>query len=208
MAEIQQVGSNRKRQASRTRPAPEKLGRLIDLVNCLPPEPEKWERQLAQAYYKVYRPGEFWREHGEWIEALPESLREFAKEKKMGFEFEQEPVFRLLRACTIHHVLRGLARMNAGDKVVPLSVSMYVSVGKDGRVETSGDDVFQALREAEVRRIKECPICAKIFWAGRRDQPCCSKRCAGTRRTRIWRERYPETYKLRRIENEDGPIQR
>lgn len=50
----------------------------------------------------------------------------------------------------------------------------------------------------EGRRIRRCPICADIFWAGRKDQPCCSKKCNQIKRTREWRAQYPEKYKIQR----------
>jgi hypothetical protein len=44
--------------------------------------------------------------------------------------------------------------------------------------------ILRLLDGIEADRIRLCPICDKLFWAGRRDKTTCSQRCAGT-----WRQR-------------------
>lgn len=56
-----------------------------------------------------------------------------------------------------------------------------------------------ALVGVEAQRIGLCPICEKIFWRGRIDQPCCSSQCARANRNLRYREKYPEGVKLKRI---------
>jgi len=59
--------------------------------------------------------------------------------------------------------------------------------------------LLQALEGVDASRIRRCPICGKIYWAGRSDTGACKKRCKGTLRTRKWRGQYQERYKPRRI---------
>src|SRR5262249_51205587 len=48
-------------------------------------------------------------------------------------------------------------------------------------------DFLAALREChDVKRIRLCPICYRIYWARRVDQPACSKRCNNVRHQRRW----------------------
>jgi hypothetical protein len=44
---------------------------------------------------------------------------------------------------------------------------------------------FRVLEEVEVERIRECPICEKLFWAGRLDQAACSPRCSNVDRKSV-----------------------
>jgi hypothetical protein len=66
---------------------------------------------------------------------------------------------------------------------------------KDPRVEVipalgakfGYSDFLAALRECrDVKRIRLCPICDRIYWARRVDQPACSKRCNNVRHQRRW----------------------
>jgi hypothetical protein len=69
---------------------------------------------------------------------------------------------------------------------------------KEGRIHPIYDRFYSALIGIEASRIRLCPICNFIFWAGRSDQSTCSKRCANNFRVRKWRASYPEKYKLQR----------
>jgi len=52
-------------------------------------------------------------------------------------------------------------------------------------------DVFlPALKGGDVRRIKVCPICDKLFVALRLDQPACSRKCGNAHRARKFRRKY------------------
>lgn len=68
-----------------------------------------------------------------------------------------------------------------------------------GELEFNVDPLVEALKGVEASKIRICPICKAIFWASRKDKPCCSNRCGKIRRTRRWREKYPNRYKLRRL---------
>ncbi len=66
--------------------------------------------------------------------------------------------------------------------------SFYIS--KDGKIKFTPSPIVQLLEGIEVARVKECPICFKYFWAGRKDMICCSTKCASTHRMREYRKRY------------------
>jgi hypothetical protein len=61
----------------------------------------------------------------------------------------------------------------------------------NGFVDTSWVDPFKdfltALAGVEAARVRQCAICAHFFFALRKDQKACSKRCNGVRRVRDWR---------------------
>jgi hypothetical protein len=58
--------------------------------------------------------------------------------------------------------------------------------------------LYKALDGVDIDRIRVCPICKKIYWAGRIDQPTCSKKCGALLRVRRWRVAYPDKYKSQR----------
>jgi hypothetical protein len=60
--------------------------------------------------------------------------------------------------------------------------------------------LYQRLEGIEATRIRECPICYKIFWAGRKDMRCCSTQCASVLRARNYRRAYKEKYAYQRYQ--------
>lgn len=61
----------------------------------------------------------------------------------------------------------------------------------DGVVTTLWADPFRdflaALKGVEAKRVRQCPTCGHFFYALRKDQKACSKRCNAARRVRDWR---------------------
>jgi hypothetical protein len=77
-----------------------------------------------------------------------------------------------------------------------------IQQGKDeGKLGLLTSPLYEPLLGVEASRIRECPICYKIFWAGRRDQVGCSPQCSKVVRTRRWRENATR-YELARAEKE------
>lgn len=101
---------------------------------------------------------------------------------------------------------RGSVVFQKAERLWPVLLPSTATVDDEGRLRFANDDMREALEGVKVHRIKCCPVCGSFFWAFRRDQPCCSRKCANCRRVRRWRERYPATYKIRRYEKaEPGP---
>src|SRR5262249_24911680 len=75
-------------------------------------------------------------------------------------------------------------------------------VNEKGRIDFWHDWLSRALSDVEASRIRRCQNCGKIYWAGRIDQPCCSKSCANIRRvTRSIQN--SARYKVNRCKAED-----
>lgn len=77
------------------------------------------------------------------------------------------------------------------------SVTMYTD--EEGLLRFILFPVLAALEGIRVVTLRNCPVCKKFFLARRKDQPCCSPKCAHILRTKRWREEYPQSYKLKRI---------
>jgi len=62
---------------------------------------------------------------------------------------------------------------------------------RNGTVTTKWVDPFKdflaALDGVEAVRVRQCPVCGRFFYAFRKDQKACSKRCNSSRRVRDWR---------------------
>lgn len=71
-------------------------------------------------------------------------------------------------------------------------------VVKDGKVGLDNDRFARALDDVDAWRIRQCPICGRIFWAPRKNQSCCTPPCAHRLRNRRYRARYLTSYKFKR----------
>lgn len=107
---------------------------------------------------------------------------------------------------TIRSILYTVARLHSNNQLSTTSVPVapylenLVSVKTDagGNLRIQHDPLLQALEGVEVSRIRECPICGALYWAGRLNQPACTGKCAHVLRQRRYRENYLERYKLQR----------
>jgi hypothetical protein len=54
------------------------------------------------------------------------------------------------------------------------------------------------LEKIEVERIRVCPVCARLFWAGRLDQSACRSQCSNVLRAKKWREKHSSNKKRHR----------
>lgn len=75
------------------------------------------------------------------------------------------------------------------DIVNPIQTGAIVGIDGDGVVRLKQDRFGGAVEGVDVTRIRECEVCTKIFWAGRKDSYCCSSSCADIRRKRLYRQR-------------------
>jgi hypothetical protein len=77
----------------------------------------------------------------------------------------------------------------------PFFPEIWLYKDQNGEVDVATYPVplLECLQGEEWDRICKCPICEKIYWAERIDQPTCSPRCNNIRRSRIQRGTYLET---------------
>ena len=103
----------------------------------------------------------------------------------------------LLDCLTQENAKEGLRRLS----ITRLSDATYPRpyIDEKGRFELSPPILFYRLKGIEVFRIKECPVCDRIFWAGRKDMRCCDAKCSHIFRSRKYRgEAYKEKYAYQR----------
>src|ERR1700746_1241805 len=216
------------RQASRTKPVPPALAAYIDLANVLP-APEQlpgsvngdvldhyWEdeRQIAglTAKFKAFRD---YLEGAdlEVVSPVAATLEDYPEEVGLPLEALRRCKYlggirALLRTFDRNHAqwlpgAKGHAKSQSSENLLIGSrLEDFVSghANEDGRFRVQHHPFLRALEDVELGRIRECPICGNIFWAGRIDRPCCKKKCAKIRRTRRWRDKYLSRYKESRIQ--------
>lgn len=209
----------KKQQASRfLKPAPEKLARLIELINLVPPDYELRFPAHLRIEGEVEGEGPiatFLKLNNyvdDYIETLPVELREYLHKTNplptVGSFLEGGSMGRYESFYAARQNLRVIAQLaKKGVDIGQLQPSMHgslvpnilmVGVDPEGKVRISKDLFTEAVEGVEARRIRECEVCNRIFWAGRLDQWCCSPRCARVLRTRRWRANYQDKYKLKR----------
>src|SRR5262249_14175338 len=204
---IQRVSIKKRSKASRSHsrkhPVPQKLGELIEMVNLLPTEILTTQDLARRAREQDLDFDHLMRNA---IERLPLKLREYVGKYPLNIGGDLARLgcayFVWERYDYIVHgqiLLHGLARAWMPGKGIDLLFPQKLTLDNEGRVTFELTKLGKCILGVEMHRIRQCPICDKIYWAERKDQPCCSKSCAGALRTRRWRENYLEIYKGQRI---------
>jgi hypothetical protein len=208
---VQNIKRKQQEQASRAKPMPPGFEELLQFANCLPPDtqlPSSWN---LIASFSQERP-------------LPNPVKRF-KEFIEGFPRSEFPQFRAVmdkadnptsqytHIRAIRATLRAIARMESkapGDFVPASGINrfVYLRVNESGQIEIKVNRLLERLQGIEAERIRECKVCHAIFWAGRIDQKACSTKHAKVLRTREWREKYLEQYKLQRVNKPERTPQR
>jgi hypothetical protein len=182
----------------RLRPAPEEIGRAIDLLRSFKAEARQsicWflEGPPAPEGAPLHR----WLDEKEQgLKALPEPLRKFIRGELSEDDtwLNQTAVRERCRYLDLaEKTLRKIATYNAAKgaiadgclEAIDVTVALWFEP-KAGKLTISGLELIEALRDADAdpNRIRECPICKTLFWAGRIDKRGCSKPCANNLRVR------------------------
>ena len=73
-----------------------------------------------------------------------------------------------------------------------IDAGAYLLISKERTVKVQMSPFALAIKGAEIDYLRYCETCRKIFYAGRKNQPCCSPKCAKAQRQKRWRQRYKE----------------
>ncbi len=69
-----------------------------------------------------------------------------------------------------------------------------MKINKDGTISIENDPFAEAVEGVDATRIRECPKCRRLFWAGRNTQLGCSTQCSTALRNRNLRKRNKEKH--------------
>ena len=70
-------------------------------------------------------------------------------------------------------------------------------IDEKDRIQFAPPRLVALLEGVDANRIRECPVCYRFFWAGRKDMTCCTTRCSGARRMRKFRDQWGITKQSR-----------
>ena len=68
----------------------------------------------------------------------------------------------------------------------------YLSISQDRRVRVEMSSFARAVAGIEIDYLRNCQTCGNIFYAGRKNQQCCTVKCAKAQRQKRWRQRFKD----------------
>lgn len=91
---------------------------------------------------------------------------------------------------------------------IPVDKGANITLYPDFTLKVRVDPLLDDLQEVDLRRIRLCDVCNSLFWAGRSNQTCCTRKCAHVLRNRRYRARYQEGfYKTNLTSKEKAQLQ-
>lgn len=128
----------------------------------------------------------------------------------MRYNFFREDRENLQRLISLSRASAGYI-WGSGFSSVDLSGHERISIDSDGIAFVHRNRFGALIEGVDTTRIRECPICERIFRARRKDQKYCTNRCGNVHRVRKAREGYAassERYKWARYEREESKIKK
>ena len=74
----------------------------------------------------------------------------------------------------------------------PVDAGAYLEITRERTVRVRMSQLAQAIEGIEIDYLRYCDMCRKIFYAGRKNQQCCTPKCAKAQRQKRWRQRYKD----------------
>jgi hypothetical protein len=171
------------------RPPRRELEEIIRLVNLLPPNPPPLPL-TADGYESL--PCELQDYLGEYGE-VAFGLTNSSTDACMVLEWKYKEIIETREALWR---LVSEAQKVSGKETIHLRHSInapaFFSIGEDRRVKVYMSTFVRAIDGAEIDYLRYCETCRNIFYAGRKNQPCCSVKCAKAQRQKRWRQKYNE----------------
>jgi hypothetical protein len=174
------------------RPSDE-LDWVIQMVNALPPNPPQVTALTKQINtlspdLKAYLDSEY-------DEAIADEGDSYHAYQRMHGAYAM--------VLEMNSALRELMREASEDKSTPedpdditiyfyerIDAGAYLEITKERTVTVRMSPFAHAIQGAQIDYIRYCETCGKIFYAGRKNQNCCSVKCAKAQRQKRWRQRY------------------
>lgn len=91
----------------------------------------------------------------------------------------------------------GRRKISVSSVYQPELFTTSFEIGKDGKITFQTDKVIRALEGIDIKRLRICEVCNRIFWANRLEKIGCSDKCNQTLRTRRKRTKDKNRFKSR-----------
>jgi len=175
------------------RPSDE-LDWVIRLVNSLPPNPPQVSSILEQM--DTLSPD---------LKAYLDSEYDEAMEENDGYGGKERLQSAYAMVLDMNRAIRELIREATEDRgkpedpnditiyfYEPIDAGAYLEITNERTVRVRMSPFANAIKGAEIDYIRYCETCGNIFYAGRKNQQCCTPKCAKAQRQKRWRQRYKE----------------
>jgi hypothetical protein len=172
----------------------DQLDWVIRLVNALPSNPPQVSSITEQM--DTLSPD---------LKAYLDSEYDEAMEENDGYGGEERMQSAYAMVLDMNRALRELIREATEDRgkpedphditicfYEPIDAVAYLEITKERTVRVRMSPFANAIKGAEIDYIRYCETCGKIFYAGRKNQHCCTVKCAKAQRQKRWRQRYKE----------------
>lgn len=166
---------------------------VIRLVNSLPPNPPQVSSLTKQ------------------INTLPPELKAYLDseyDEEMADEGDSYHAYQRMHAAysmvlDMNRAIRELMREATEDRSMPedpdeitiyfyerIDAGAYLEITRERTVSVRMSPFANAIKGVEIDYIRYCATCRNIFYAGRKNQHCCTVKCAKTQRQKRWRQKY------------------
>jgi hypothetical protein len=205
MKNLKRLQAKKAKQTARyLKPPPEKLARLIDLANQVPPGLPMESIASSMDLQAVHSSYEDW--ENETYKVVLSSLAAFPKDVREPFESFAAQAGKMALIHDYHRIQQAREKLQIivgfNQKIAAAKASgkslrgftfaipfrAYVGFDEQERLQIAVDEFASAVEDVEATRIRECANCGRFYWAGRMDQKCCSRKCNGVHRVRRHRE--------------------
>jgi len=188
------------RQTLRTRPIPKALEGWLRLVNGIPDHAEVDRVVVLCCGITSETTAQFFPEHFSLstrqskVQELRGALAKWGSSAVEYLLSNREggidPLAKLTALLAARDAFYAIAKSESGVvKDLPLPVdkaaALYIEAGV---IKVSLAPFLRVLDGIEARRIRLCPVCEKLFWAGRVDKVGCTEECSRVLRQRRLRE--------------------
>jgi hypothetical protein len=170
---------------------------VIQLVNSLPPDPP--QVSLLTKKINTFSPDLKAYLDSEYDEAMADGGDSYDAGQRMHAAY--------LMVLDMSNALRELMREATEATTIPedpdditinfyerIDAGAYLEITNERTVRVRMSPLAQAVQGIEIDYLRYCKTCGKIFFAGRKNQQCCTVKCAKAQRQKRWRQRYKAGY--------------
>jgi hypothetical protein len=215
-----------KQALQRVRPAPPKVKRLMEVANCVPPEAELPDYFSSEAFERFVEGSSA---AADFEFTVAKYFEQFGSKSYKGLlDFIRatrpttvsEAVLQYMYVRNVRELLRKIASVKKDSTKISLPALgslefVQASIDKQGKIRFEVSSILRDLEGVEISRIRQCLICKKIFWAGRKDKYACTSEHQNLLRVRRhreerdsrnkkWREGYLSGYKRQRLKKREN----
>jgi len=184
--EVQETPAKSKRGFKRPQP---ELEEIIRLVNLLPDNPPPLPLTIEQANDLPRELNEYLM--NEYDAQLADTENDTHSWDYMEWQYKEIVDTR----DRLRQLMREATEVSDEETIYfhdAIDARAYLEITRERTVRVRMSPLAQAVQGIEVDYLRDCKTCGNIFFAGRKNQQCCTVKCAKAQRQKRWRQRYKE----------------